>query len=248
MARRRRSKKAPKFTLTVIVGILALAGIGSLFSRVEPPVQAPSSPAYGTSTNPPASTVEQQIASRPSEPAVKPPISPPIQTHAEPQAEAQAATRFVKGRKVALRDGPGKQFGILDRYDSGREVSVLETHGDWSHIVDNLTQRDGWVSTSLLSEQRQSSREGKNQASSEKKPEVSGARAALPDALVVQRMIAQSIAMYPGSCACPYNTDRGGRRCGKRSAYNRGGGYAPLCFAGDISSGMIAAFREQASR
>ncbi|MHC2364290.1 hypothetical protein ACVIOG_006493 [Rhizobium leguminosarum] len=34
-------------------------------------------------------------------------------------------------------------------------------------------------------------------------------------------------------------------RCGKRSAYNRGGSYAPICFVGDISHEMIAAFREQ---
>ena len=141
---------------------------------------------------------------------------------------------------------PGKQFGILDRYDSGREVSVLETQGDWSHIRDRLTQRDGWVSTSLLSEQRQSPPELKE--TSEKKPDVPPTTPIIPDSLVVQRIIAESIAMYPGSCACPYNTDRGGRRCGKRSAYNRGGGYAPLCFAGDVSTDMIATFREHASR
>jgi hypothetical protein len=50
----------------------------------------------------------------------------------------------------------------------------------------------------------------------------------------VQRQIRQSIAAYPGSCACPYSTDRGGRRCGGRSAYSRGGGHAPLCYPADV--------------
>ena len=50
----------------------------------------------------------------------------------------------------------------------------------------------------------------------------------------VQRQIRQSIANYPGSCACPYNVDRGGRSCGRRSAYSRGGGHAPLCYPADV--------------
>ena len=38
-------------------------------------------------------------------------------------------------------------------------------------------------------------------------------------------MIKESIDGYPGNCPCPYNTARNGSRCGKRSAYNRAGGY-----------------------
>jgi len=46
---------------------------------------------------------------------------------------------------------------------------------------------------------------------------------------IKQKIIQQSIESYPGNCPCPYNTARNGSRCGKRSAYNRAGGYAPLC-------------------
>ncbi len=49
-----------------------------------------------------------------------------------------------------------------------------------------------------------------------------------------QRQIRQSIAAYPGSCPCPYSTDRAGRRCGARSAYSRPGGRAPLCYPADV--------------
>lgn len=49
------------------------------------------------------------------------------------------------------------------------------------------------------------------------------------------RMIEESIMAYSGSCPCPYNRDRAGRKCGKRSAYSRPGGRSPLCYTSDIS-------------
>jgi hypothetical protein len=63
------------------------------------------------------------------------------------------------------------------------------------------------------------------------------------DAQVRQRLIRQSIAAYPGSCPCPYSTDRAGRRCGGRSAYSRPGGAAPLCYPADISPAMLRGAR-----
>lgn len=63
------------------------------------------------------------------------------------------------------------------------------------------------------------------------------------DAQIRQRIIRESIAAYPGSCPCPYNVDRGGRRCGGRSAYSRPGGYAPICYARDVSAAEVAARR-----
>ena len=54
------------------------------------------------------------------------------------------------------------------------------------------------------------------------------------DAEVRQQMIARSIEAYSGSCPCPEFRDRGGRRCGGRSAYSRPGGASPLCYARDI--------------
>jgi hypothetical protein len=59
------------------------------------------------------------------------------------------------------------------------------------------------------------------------------------DQEITQQLIANSIARYPGSCPCPYNTDRAGRRCGGRSAYSRPGGYAPICFESDVTAEMI---------
>ena len=60
-----------------------------------------------------------------------------------------------------------------------------------------------------------------------------------------QRLIRQSIASYPSSCPCPYSVDRGGRRCGGRSAYSRPGGYAPLCYPSDVTPAMVRAARRR---
>lgn len=63
------------------------------------------------------------------------------------------------------------------------------------------------------------------------------------DGEIRQRIIRQSIAAYPGPCACPYNVMRNGRSCGGRSAYSRPGGHAPLCYPRDVSQAEVAAWR-----
>ena len=69
------------------------------------------------------------------------------------------------------------------------------------------------------------------------------AAADLSDADVRRLLIQRSIASYPGNCPCPYNVDRTGRSCGKRSAYSKQGGYAPLCYPSDVTDEMIAKYR-----
>jgi len=68
---------------------------------------------------------------------------------------------------------------------------------------------------------------------------------ALTDSQIRQQMIQESLSSYPGNCPCPWNTDRAGRRCGSRSAYNRAGGYSPICFANEISDEQVRAYREK---
>jgi hypothetical protein len=61
----------------------------------------------------------------------------------------------------------------------------------------------------------------------------------------VNTLIYRSITSYPGSCPCPYNLHRAGRRCGGRSAYNRAGGYSPICYDSDVTEAMIEALLGQ---
>ena len=65
------------------------------------------------------------------------------------------------------------------------------------------------------------------------------------DAEVKQAIINESIASYRGSCPCPYNTDRAGRSCGRRSAYSRPGGATPICYAKDVTQKMVDDYRKR---
>lgn len=67
------------------------------------------------------------------------------------------------------------------------------------------------------------------------------------DDVLKQQLIDASIKNYPGRCPCPYHTDRAGRRCGKRSAYSRAGGYAPLCYPADVTPQMLAQAKQKAA-
>jgi hypothetical protein len=64
------------------------------------------------------------------------------------------------------------------------------------------------------------------------------------DAEIKQAIIKESIAAYRGSCPCPYNVDRAGRRCGARSAYSRPGGASPICYEKDVTQAMIDDYRK----
>ncbi|MDG6399987.1 hypothetical protein QCD79_08275 [Pseudomonas quasicaspiana] len=74
---------------------------------------------------------------------------------------------------------------------------------------------------------------------------VSAKDSKIPDSAIVQLLIDDSIASYSGNCPCPYNAMRNGRSCGKRSAYSKPGGYAPLCFKEDVTKAMVQEYRER---
>jgi len=76
---------------------------------------------------------------------------------------------------------------------------------------------------------------------------LSASKKPLSDDQVRRILIDESIADYlanVGNCPCPYNRARNGSRCGRRSAYDRAGGEAPLCFPKDVSEEMVQQYRE----
>ncbi len=157
---------------------------------------------------------------------------------------ADAPIRYVSGKRVGFRSGPSTTDPIIDRFDAGRKVFLMEQAGDWSRIRDDLTQHEGWIATRFLSETE--TRTKAAPAKKEKRPEeIEVAVPVIPDSVLIQRIIAESLDSYPSSCACPYSRDRAGRRCGKRSAYSKPGGYSPVCFPGDVTKAMIEAFRSR---
>ncbi|WP_413734788.1 hypothetical protein ACL2XP_19745 [Sodalis sp. RH21] len=65
----------------------------------------------------------------------------------------------------------------------------------------------------------------------------------ISDEQVRQQIINDSIASYPGNCPCPYNSARNGGNCGKRSAWSRAGGHAPICYKNEVTKNMVANWR-----
>lgn len=156
------------------------------------------------------------------------------QAPAEPEATAPE-TLYVSERKVALRAKPEPKGHILGRYGAGDAFEVVERSDGWVHVRYALTQREGWIQAKQL-------RDAPPEAETEKSAPVR-ASPALSAAEVTKRLIADSIASYPGPCACPYQSARNGSSCGRRAAYVRPGGYAPLCYAKDVTVEMIAEYR-----
>jgi len=62
---------------------------------------------------------------------------------------------------------------------------------------------------------------------------------------IADLIIQQSVATYSGSCSCPYSAARNISRCGKRIAYSKPGGAAPLCYREDVSPEQIKAWRKR---
>jgi hypothetical protein len=65
------------------------------------------------------------------------------------------------------------------------------------------------------------------------------------DQQIFQNIINESIANYPGNCPCPYNSASNGSSCGRRSAYSKPGGYAPVCYPGDVTPAMISTYKHK---
>lgn len=63
------------------------------------------------------------------------------------------------------------------------------------------------------------------------------------DDQIRQLIIENSIASYPGVCACPFNAARNGSSCGGRSAWSKQGGYAPVCYKKEVSKEMVEEWR-----
>jgi hypothetical protein len=67
----------------------------------------------------------------------------------------------------------------------------------------------------------------------------------LSEAEIKQAIIAASTSAYPGNCPCPYNSASNGSACGRRSAWSRKGGYAPMCYEHEVTPEMILKWRRE---
>ncbi|MCJ2108637.1 SH3 domain-containing protein [Methylobacterium sp. E-041] len=171
--------------------------------------------------------------------AVVQPVNLPPSPPASVTAPAPAApeTLYVIGKRVPLRDDGRAGSPILDRLASEQAVMVIERREEWVRVRHSLTQREGWIQAKRLTA---TAPPAVDENPKSKPPSVGPV---LSTAAIAKALIAASLASYPSSCACPYQTDRGGRSCGRRSAYSRPSGYSPLCYTTDITHEMVAEYR-----
>ncbi len=143
---------------------------------------------------------------------------------------------YVTGNRVNQRNGPGTANRVMGQLNKAARVRFVAESDGWTQVVSSLG--NGWMSSSYLSSVR---------------PTVTGPdprtptrSVAVPSSREIQaarrEIIRQSIASYSGSCPCPYNVDRGGRRCGARSAWSRPGGYSPICYNSDVSNARLESY------
>lgn len=154
------------------------------------------------------------------------------------QNRPQPVTLFTT-TGLRLRGGPNTNSRIITTLKQGSSVVSHRTQGVWHKVT--ADGQEGWVHGDYLAATPPAA-----SARSKLKAPLTGQtfNCTIPIPTVKDQMIRESIARYPGSCPCPYNIDRGGRRCGGRSAWSRPGGYSPLCYPSDVSPDMVREFCE----
>ncbi|WP_419762669.1 SH3 domain-containing protein [Defluviimonas aestuarii] len=142
---------------------------------------------------------------------------------------------FVTGDRVNLRAGPSLADRSIGQLSKGTHAMLLSEREGWSEIETPLGR--GWMASRFVS----------RTAPVAATPNAIKQRSvAAPTSAEIRRakaeIIEQSIAAYPGSCPCPYNRDRAGRRCGGRSAWSKPGGYNPICYESDVSEARLSTY------
>ena len=184
-------------------------------------------------------TTRQRAAVKPSNQATALTSSTPTTSpNLQPSPQPSERSIYVSGSSVRVRAGPGTQHTHLTSFKRGQKLTFTgETNGKWRKIQRGSVS--GWMHGDYLSfdAPRKAEKPARQPA------KVATVSRGPSDDQLRQRIIARSIANYSGSCPCPYNRDRAGRRCGKRSAYSRPGGASPVCYPSDVSSAMLARAR-----
>ncbi len=142
---------------------------------------------------------------------------------------------YVIGSRVNVRTVPSLQGRVIGQLPMGAKAELLLEENGWSRIDTSLGL--GWMASRFLSGEAPTPSPqpapGKRGIAAPTQKEIQKAR---------KEIVAQSIASYAGSCPCPYNRDRAGRRCGGRSAWSRPGGYSPICYDGDVTEARLQTY------
>lgn len=190
------------------------------------------------SGNPDTTAVAPRPQTNVQQPTAPSATSTPVPSNSQPVA---LGVRYVTASSLNLRESPDTTGAKVASLPNGTALQVFETRGAWLRVSAGGGV-EGWVHGDYTSATQP--RLPAIAAPAPQRAPPPEARPGRPRSEVIRLIIAQSVNSYSGSCPCPYNLDRGGRRCGGRSAYSRPGGASPICFEGDVTNAMIRAFLE----
>ncbi len=123
-------------------------------------------------------------------------------------------------QRANMRAEASTKSHIVTVIDKGQLVKVLNVRDDWYSI--EYRNRTGWISSSLLTSEKPVIRPA---------PTTTRTLPAQAAAPVRQSRAGQPTRRpYIGTCDCPYDLMRNGRRCGGNSAYSKPGGRNPQCY------------------
>jgi hypothetical protein len=152
---------------------------------------------------------------------------------------------YVTGEVVNVRAGPSMEHRVIGQGRRGDRGEELGRSGGWVWLRFERTALEGYMYGRYVARAPLDAAP----VAGRSPPATSGqpALTTIPDDAIRQALVQESIARYQGSCPCPYNVDRGGRRCGGRSAYSRPGGASPYCYASDVPASAVAAYRQRSA-
>jgi len=161
----------------------------------------------------------------------------PVETVSEASIrQVPQAVLYVTGNRVNQRVAPSTSQPVQGQLAARDKVRKVSENGNWTEIASPIGR--GWMHSAYLNSKAPT----KTPKTSQQKKRTIAAPSSKEVAAATRDIIQQSIRSYPGSCPCPYNRDRGGRRCGGRSAWSKPGGYSPICYASDISKARLASY------
>ena len=160
----------------------------------------------------------------------------------------RSRTLFVStGPDFTLRDKPASDGRVLKKLGTKVRLRELGRRDDWV-LVRGTTSLQGWAQASSVTAEEPRTAARRRRHDSASKRLVENTSPISSDDTIVNRLIQESIARHPGPCVCPYHPREGSTLCETRNAHSRGGPRAPLCFASEIISAMITAYRQQHGR
>ena len=184
----------------LVAGIALLGWFGS--TRDEPPK--------------PANEPVRLISPKPDR-LVRPTPAPsqPVPRPRPQESSTAVSETLYTTANVKLRADPDGNAPVLDTVPKGTEVRAEGERNGWRSVT--FARNRGWVSSRYLSRVR---------PAPVPRPPPTVAKPPPTESKRGQPVRAP----YTGTCDCPYDRMRNGRRCGGNSAYSRPGGRNPICY------------------